>query len=232
MNIYEHIIDASKNFEIKYELANEPNFSLKMVNHENPWSIKLSEFEYLKNFIIKNDIQKAYEVATAFGISTMALGLGLKLTGGKLVTMDAYIEETFNSAGAYVDIKKTVECADGYKSVKTLIDYFDLCDVVFPYVGWSPDNTTETIKNVFDDNLELFFIDAGHWDSALLLDINSILPHLNKERFVVFIHDTHCFSNDCIYQIEKIFDTKIKCVDECRYPEGFNLSYIQRGFDV
>lgn len=232
MNIYEEIIEASKNFDIKYELANEPNYSLKMVNHENPWSIKLSEFEFLKNFIIKNNIKKAYEVATAFGISTIGLGLGLKETNGKLVTMDAYIEESFNSAGAYVGIKKTIEDSDGYKSVSSLIKHFKLQNVVFPYVGWSPDDTSKTINNVFEDSLELFFIDAGHWDEALLLDINSILPHLNKEKFIVFIHDTHCFTPPCIESVENILGEKLNYVEECRYPLGFNLSYIQRGFNV
>jgi len=232
MNIYEELIEASKEFDIKYELAKEPNFSLKMVNHENPWSIKLSEFEYLRNFIIKNNITKVYEVATAFGISTLGIGLGLKETNGKLVTMDAYIEEYFNSSGAYVGVKKTVEDSDGYKSVNELIKHFKLEKNIFPYVGWSPDDTSTTISKQFDEQLEMFFIDAGHWDEALLQDIASILPHLNKEKFIVFIHDTHCFTPACIETIESMLDEKLNYVEECRYPLGFNLSYIQKGYDV
>lgn len=232
MNIYNELVKVSQNFEVKYEFANEPNFSLKMTSHENPWSLKLSEFLFLKNFIIKNDITKVYEVATAFGISTLALGLGLKETNGKLVTMDAYIEETVNSAGGYIGTKQTFSDSDGFKSVINLINHFDLKNTVFPFVGWSPDDTSHTINNIFNEDLEMFFIDAGHWDDALIQDINSIIPHLNKEKIIVFIHDTHCFTNQCIITIEQLLNSKLVYVEECRYPNGFNLSYIQNGFNL
>ena len=72
---------------------------------------------------VEHNLQRGYECATAFGISSCAIGLGFKQTGGKIVTMDAYIEEKCQNPGAYKDFERTVyEQSDGYKSVKYLIE--------------------------------------------------------------------------------------------------------------
>ena len=59
-----------------------------MENHIFPLSIRYDEFEFLKNLIIKYNLKSGFELATAFGVSTVALGIGFIKTGGKLVTMD------------------------------------------------------------------------------------------------------------------------------------------------
>ena len=97
-----------------------------MLQHPYPYSILQEEFDFLKNIIVENNLKCGYECATAFGISSLAIGLGFKQTGGKCVTMDAYIEEKCEDPGKYKNFEKQVyEQDDGYKSVKYLIEKFE-----------------------------------------------------------------------------------------------------------
>ena len=129
--------------------------NLKMSNHPYPYSIKEEEFNFLRNLIVEHNLQRGYECATAFGISSTALGLGFKETGGKIVTMDAYIEESKGNPGHYRDMQREVyDKADGYKSVKYLIEQFGLEDTLFPEIGWSPDDTETCIRRHFSEPLD------------------------------------------------------------------------------
>ena len=78
MNYHQYILDL-KSGPIQYELG-PGDYGLcgniKMTNHDFPLSISPTEFDILKNLIIDYDLKNGYEVATAFGISTTALGLG------------------------------------------------------------------------------------------------------------------------------------------------------------
>jgi len=82
---------------VQYELTEMGH--IKMVNHLYPYSIKEREFNFLRDLIAHNNLKNGFECATAFGISSLALGLGFKETGGKCVTMDAYIEEKCEDPG-------------------------------------------------------------------------------------------------------------------------------------
>jgi hypothetical protein len=105
---------------VQYEKTGNGN--IKMKQHPYPYSIKEEEFNFLTNLIVEHNLQRGYECATAFGVSSLALGLGFKQTGGKIVTMDAYIEEKCKNPGAYEKFEAEVyEQADGFKSVKYLI---------------------------------------------------------------------------------------------------------------
>lgn len=86
---------------VHYELLSRGN--IKMREHPYPYSILQEEFNFLTNIVIENDLKRGYECATAFGISSLAIGLGFKQTGGKCVTMDAYIEEKCQNPGTYMD---------------------------------------------------------------------------------------------------------------------------------
>lgn len=231
MEFYHRLIDLSQDKEIKYEVHGMGH-SLKMVNHPNPVSITHAEFHFIKDFIIRNNLKTGYEVATAFGISALAAGLGFKETGGKLVTMDAYIEEQYNKDLGYIGKQETYQDSDGYKSTKTLLKEFDLESVVYPTVGWSPIDTKSNISQIFDlstQKLDFVFIDAGHWNEALLLDVDSIRD-LVDEKFVVFIHDWHVFSEDCKTKISEILQAPIHAASSGGMPQGFNLVYASNSF--
>lgn len=57
-----------------------------------PKSITLIEFKKLFEIVVRNNVQSALEIGTGFGISSLAIGMGLKQTGGKGITVDSYIE--------------------------------------------------------------------------------------------------------------------------------------------
>ncbi len=218
---YTELLDLVNNdFDIK--IRNNSR-ALSMVDHENPVCITEKEFNFITDFIIKHNLKTGYECATAFGVSALAAGLGFKKTGGKLVTMDAYIEEQYNDAAQYNDKKQTYENADGYRLAYFLLNYYEV--PVAPKVGWSPDNVEQVIKEEFGDNkIEYAFIDALHNDDAFVKDINAIKPFL-AEKFVLFVHDVWCFSE---YAKQFFFDTFGEMWTEV-FPRGmdnYGLSYI------
>ena len=234
---YKDIVEMFNGECVEYEIVpSEYPHSLKMVGVFQPWSIKEREFCCMKNTIIKNNLKVGYEVATAFGISTLSLGLGLKETKGKLVTMDAYIEENRCHSMGYVGEKDVTYLeSNGWKSVNNIISKFDLSSTCFPTIGWSPTNTNECIRKYIDldkEKLDLVFIDAGHWDDALIGDILSIKNHINEDKYCIFIHDIHAFSVECLEKIEIVFDNKIQQLSSCDLPNGFKLSAISKHVEV
>lgn len=199
------------------------NGSLAMKKHNNPLSIRENEFQFLKNFIVEHNLTKGYELATAFGISTTACGLGFKETHGKLCSMDSYIEETVNYCGGY-NLEHTPNFeADGYKLADFLITKFGLQDTVSLYVGKSPDDVDKLLLH----DLDFIFIDALHTDQALLSDFNAIFKYM-ANKCVLFLHDMHCFRQDTIEYIQSLMHNKFIYPPSCSLKSGggYNLSYI------
>jgi predicted O-methyltransferase YrrM len=207
-----------------------------MTGVNNPWSIKEREFNVMRETIISNNLTRGFEVATAFGISTLALGLGFKETNGLLVTMDAFIEENREHSGAYIEeYNVTFQDSKGFKSVSDLITHFGLGSTVLPTVGWSPIDTLTNIGkgfNAAETPLDFAFIDAGHWDSALIADVSAIKGVMSPDKFVVFIHDLHCFSDTALKVVEESLGGIVHRVASCAIPTGFNLAYVAKGVQV
>ena len=223
MTYFDKII-ALKDGPVQYEMTHTNN--IKMVQHSYPYSIKLEEFEFLRNLIKDCNLQRGYECATAFGISSLAIGLGFKETDGKIVTMDAYIEEKCKDPGKYQDFAREVyEQADGFKSVNYLIDQFGLKDTMFPEIGWSPDDTETAVRKHFSEPLDFVFIDAGHFPEQMIKDFDAFLPLLG-EKYVLAFHDVYPWSySDAVHQ--HIYDKIGKRVEiKVPHPAGENLGII------
>jgi predicted O-methyltransferase YrrM len=211
---------------VQYELLSRGN--IKMVQHPYPYSILQEEFNFLTNIIKEHDLKRGYECATAFGISSLAIGLGFKETGGKCVTMDAYIEEKCENPGKYQTFEKEVyEQADGLKSVKYLIDKFDLKNNLFPEIGWSPDDTETCIRRHFSEPLDFVFIDAGHFPEQIIKDIDAFIPLLG-EKFVLVFHDVydHSFDRSVHEHVKQKFGTDVEVV--LPWPRGENMGVIRK----
>lgn len=211
---------------VQYELLARGN--IKMVLHPYPYSILQEEFNFLTDIITENNLKRGYECATAFGISSLAIGLGFKQTGGKCVTMDAYIEEKCENPGAYQEFEREVyEQADGFKSVKYLIEKFDLQNNLFPEIGWSPDDTESRIRKHFKDPLDFVFIDAGHFPEQIIKDIDAFFPLLDK-RYVVVFHDvySHSFDKSVHEHAIKKFGQDVEIV--LPWPRGENMGVIKK----
>jgi len=223
MNIFNKIITS--NSPIKYIPAHN---GIRMANHHNPVSISEQELNYIYRFIKRYNLKRGYEVATAFGVSAIGIGLAMKETGGKLVTMDAYIEEQYNHCNMYADKIDVYQESDGLNSVKFLIDLFNLREVVFPTVGWSPTDTIKNISSIFDlktEKLDFVFIDSMHNDIALMNDIKSIITLLD-DKYVIFLHDMGGVYENTTPFIIEYFGKNICRVEETWYHTGHGLAYI------
>jgi predicted O-methyltransferase YrrM len=159
---------------------------LRLKTKEVPWSIVQKEFDYLYNIIVDNKLTRGYEACTGVGISALAAGLAMKQTGGKLVTLDAYIEEELNSP-EYGGRKLINNESDGYKTVLAIIEHYQLQDVVTPVIGWTPDDVPAAVQQ-FTDSLDYVFIDGGHTAEQVIKDIEVLLPYTNEKTFWLF-HD-------------------------------------------
>jgi predicted O-methyltransferase YrrM len=223
MSDFKRILEL-KDGPVQYEMIDKGN--IKMVQHPYPYSIKESEFNFLTNLVIENNLQRGYECATAFGVSSLAIGLGFKHTGGKVVTMDAYIEEKCKNPGAYENFSREVyDKSDGYKSVNYLVDSFGLKDVLFPEIGWSPDDTETCIRKHFSEPLDFVFIDAGHFPEQMIKDIDAFLPLLG-EKYVLAFHDVYPWSFSTIVH-DHLFSKIGKKVEiKVPFPEGENLGVV------
>jgi hypothetical protein len=161
---------------------------IRLKGHAYPWSIVLREFNFLHDIIVNNNLTRGYEACTGVGISGLAASLAMKKTGGKLVSLDAYVEEKLNISHYPEASRQLLENSDGYKSVFYLRETFGVEEQFIPEVGWTPDDVPSVIPKHFDQPLDYVFIDAGHWPENLINDIKAVMPYTNEKTFWLF-HD-------------------------------------------
>ena len=223
---YSELIKLSNEFNLGFNLEASIDDSLKLSNHYHPWSMREHEAKIVYDLIVQNGLKSGFEIATAFGISASVMGQALKVTGGKLVTMDAYVEENFNYSGGYdinTKLVKNVE-ADGYKMANALINALGITDNVSLEVGWSPDDTGGIIQRTFGDTkLDFAFIDGGHTQAQIDADVKAVLPYLADDCILLF-HDHVDVSEET-----KEFIRYNGFINEKNYHTGFNLYAYSKG---
>jgi predicted O-methyltransferase YrrM len=223
---YTELVELSKEFDLGFNLEFSVHDSLKLSNHYHPWSLRETEAKIVYDLILKNNTKKAFEIATAFGISACVIGQALNKTDGKLVTMDAYIEENFNHALGYDINSKMISNtnADGYNMAKKLIDALGIFDSVVLEIGWSPDDTANIIERNFgSDKLDFAFIDGGHTHLQIEADVKSIFSYLAEDCILLFHDHIDVPENVKEFIKEKGF------TNEINYNTGFNLYAYSRG---
>lgn len=202
--------------------------TLRLSNHLYPWSLTEQEGNILYDNILKYNLKKGFEIATAFGISSTFIGLGLKETNGKLVTMDAYIEESCNgeteTKNYGVNDENTFENADGYKMASKLIEHFEIQNHVDIKIGWSPTDTGKIIEEVHGSNkLDFAFIDGGHSAEQIQYDTEKIIEY-SDEDCILFFHDHFSLAGETIIFLHK---NGFKFMENFRTK--FNLCMYGRG---
>ena len=220
------LCELSKQFELGFDLQfSGIEKSLKLSNHGHPFSLMENEANIVYDIIINNNLQYGNEIATAFGVSSAAIGQALKLTNGLLVTMDSYIEEIYNDCNKYTMDSKIINLnSDGRKMAKKLYEFLEIENHVISEVGWSPDDVDIVIsKHFLDKKLDFAFIDGGHFGKQIDADVKSIINYM-KDDFIIFFHDSGCvlkttwdFLSDNGFKNFKNFQTK------------FGLTAISRG---
>lgn len=230
-SFYQKLIAISQRNEspIQYQFHPVPTPSLSMTNHNHPVSISEREFQVISATVSKYQFKYGFEVATAFGVSGLAAALPMQQHQGKLITMDAYIEEQQSNCAWYRDHgPETYQDSDGWKSVQFLRQIFGLEDVLIPVVGWSPTDTIKRIQEYIgtDTKLNYAFIDAAHWDEAFYQDVQTIIPLMDFQNpWIIFIHDAHAFSPETISKLNDVLSSELRLVKSCAPPNGYNLSY-------
>jgi len=175
------------------------------VTRNFPISVNEAEFNYMHNFVVDHGLKSGFELSTGTGISTIALGTALRETGGHLITMDSYYEELTGVSqkipvGSYTpeNVAEVQSKSNCYKFVTQMIPHMGLESTVQVEIGWSPTDSVISI-NKRGTPLDVVFFDCPKNDVEFERDFRSILPYLNKEKFVIFVHDTHTYT-------EKSFD--------------------------
>lgn len=183
------------------EIANSNKMSLRMKNHHHPISITEDEFFFIKDYVAQRNYLLAYEIATGFGVSSCAIGLGMPF--GKVISCDSYIEEQFNLASAYQTLQKEIyKNSDGYRTALQLSKHFGL-NIDYK-IGWSP-----AIDEVLGEfRPDFAFIDAAHYDKNLLVDIAAIYHRMSKP-YTIMIHDVGAFSEFTIKTLELFLGVKM-----------------------
>jgi hypothetical protein len=191
---YDKIVEISLRSGLGFHFERVEDF-IKLSNHKLPWSIREHEAYVIRELIIKNRLRRGFELCTGVGISSLIAADAMRITGGDLVTVDAYIEERVNSCSDYgveTRLTKDPRDADGYR-----LNVFvakELClDNIVHEIGWSPDDVDKIYERNFamQEKLDYAFIDGGHSHEQIMADIRAVIPHMGMNALLLF-HDWHC----------------------------------------
>lgn len=181
----------------------ELDWMRKLKTKKFPYSLTDEEGLVLHKLVADCGFREGYEIATAFGYSSLYLGLAFKKTGGRLVTVDAYVEESEENFLYSEDtareraarFKEALvagrlnELPEGLQFAAENARVLGLQDIIQFEIAFSPDGIPPILNNRL---LDFAFIDGGHFGEQPILDVNAVLPNLCKDRFALVFHDTQC----------------------------------------
>lgn len=182
-----------------HEPLGDLDWMRKLPNRKFPYSLTDEEGLVLYDLVTRLGLRNGYEIATAFGYSSFYLGLAFKKNGGRLVSMDAYVEEARQDfvydealakrhaeewgAGAKTDLP------EGLRFALAGAEELGLGEIVRYEVGFSPLDVPSVLR---DERLDFAFIDGSHFGEAPCADVDAVMPYMNRERCLLVFHDTHC----------------------------------------
>lgn len=222
---YQELIELSKE-GVRLEWAEKS--ALRLEKKDHPISLKQREFKFLFQICEELALNRGFEVATAFGVSSLAPALSMKNRNGKIVTMDSYAEEKEENCIRYRLEHDVRWDSLGIKSVKNFITHFGLEAVLFPEVGHSPTHTAKHIlKHFGEEKLNYAFIDAYHTDHATNQDFLAIEPFIDKAKYLIALHDPYEMYPSFVNSVsEKLSDAKFFQPSIFSPPHGYSMSLI------
>ena len=209
------------------------------INGRLPHSISEAEFNLMRDFIVDNNLKTGFDLATGTGISAIAFGFGFKQTGGKLLSVDSYIEEStqyqngeWGGFEGDVDMALNSPLAEGAynNNIQIIRNLFNLDNVTLEK-GVSPHDCVHYIEKHKLYPIDFVFFDCPKSAEDFHRDATYIKKYLNQDKYAIFWHDTHCFMDDFkklskeYFGIESRQITKFNCDGELREQE-FPLSVI------
>ncbi|NDJ22514.1 hypothetical protein GS682_12900 [Nostoc sp. B(2019)] len=217
------------------EAIDELDCSWKLKEKAFPYSCTDEEGLILNYVIAANQLKSGFEISTAFGFSSMYIGLALKQNGGQLVTMDCYVEE-WKESFVYnpEEMESSVESSrinalknilpTGLRFAKESANKLGLSDVIRFEIGISPKDVATIVG---DRKLDFVFIDGGHFGEQPLLDFLAIYPYLS-EKCAVFFHDNH--SGTTVAQAVSEAENKLGTSAQ-KLLTRWNLTLVSRGLN-
>lgn len=192
---WDSILDTvNANCDIKIMRGGHQYHGGLQIPNRHPISINEVEFNYLRSFIVENNLKSGFELATGIGISTLAAALAMKETNGYLISFDSYIEEFTNQdSPTNTDPTRPIyKDSQGFKLASRMLELYDCAEFASLQCGWSP---TDTIAYLQTNNVSLdyVFLDCPKDMVDFRRDMGSLKPFL-KDKFVIFVHDTHCYN--------------------------------------
>ena len=169
--------------------------SYKLPERRFPWSITAQEGELLYEMVTNHGLRSGFEIATAFGVSTMYLGNAFRQTGGHLVSMDAYIEESFDDfkygdiEAEFAKVQARVARGNmplGLAYAALMVEIYGLGSTVELAVGLSPRDIV-----CQSGSFDFAFIDGGHFGDQPSLDTLAALSFMNVRPCVIAFHDNN-----------------------------------------
>lgn len=186
-----------------HEPLSELDWMYKLKTKKFPYSLTDEEGMILFKLVADQKFTEGYEIATAFGFSSFFLGLAFQQNGGRLVSVDAYIEESQEDylydpalARAHAEQLQRLMLAGSNEELPAGLRFalngaktlgIDGCTSY--RVGFSPDGVPALLQG---RTLDFAFIDGGHFGDQPLRDVEAVAPFLHPERFLLVFHDTHC----------------------------------------
>ncbi|MHB1833744.1 MAG: class I SAM-dependent methyltransferase [Solirubrobacteraceae bacterium] len=198
------VLTQMRSMQDVLELVDEPEAiddldkSRKLRDKAFPYSCTDEEGLALYHVISSNGLANGFEVATAFGYSTAFMGLAAKRNGGKLVTLDCYVEEwkeSFNYEPA--ELEQAIEATtaaikegrypSGLATADGCLAALGLRETVILTLGVSPQHVGRAVGDL---PLDFVLIDGGHFGDQPRWDFEAVAPNL-ADRCAVFFHDNN-----------------------------------------
>ena len=186
-----------------HEPLSELDWMYKLKTRKFPYSLTDEEGLILFKLVTDQKFTEGYEIATAFGYSSFFLGLAFQQNGGRLVSVDAYIEESqehylYDPAQARAHAEhlqqlmqtgRNEALPEGLRFALAGAKTLEIDGCTSYRVGFSPDGVPALLQG---RTIDFAFIDGGHFGEQPLRDVDAVLPFLPSERFLLVFHDTQC----------------------------------------
>jgi predicted O-methyltransferase YrrM len=187
------------------------HLGIKLRDKPLPISINESEYNYMHDIIVDNNLSFGIELSTGVGISTIGLASAFNKTGGILISLDSYYEEIHSISSnipilnyTEEDIKMIKRDAKAYNLAKTMIENENLTNNVDLEIGWSPSDLVRLIQ-LKNKKVDFVFLDCPKSDDEFKRDITALYPHLS-DKCIMCVHDTHTFSVKSNQLVKQLFN--------------------------
>lgn len=185
------------------------------INGKLPFSISEYEFNYMKDFILDNDLKNGYELATGIGISSIGIGYALEKNGGKLVSIDSYLEELIQEQ----PIGNTVLSYSNGGFERNNFMFKSMGLKIITHKRISP-NCEDILDLEFNNDIDFVFLDCPKDSNDLIRDISILKDRINKKKFAIFVHDTHCFESQFLETSNSFFGVNGKFIYDFNDEKG------------